>query len=312
VPSLLDEAARRLEALLAPTAMEPDFALDLRAMAEGIRKCCALDPDAALAHVQLSQHVRYPIRQSINASILVAMMAEQLKIEESRASAAVAAALTMNLTILPLQDQLYTRHGALGADGAATLREHPRAGVLALREHGVLNDAWLQIVEQHHEARDGSGYPAGLKDDAICREAQLLALADRYCSMVSERAYRPGLAPAVVLKELHAKHASAIDSRTIGLLVSLLGVYPPGVFVLLANGETAIVTKRLRDVRHPVAFALYLNPKTPYESPRKRLTASQPQFAIERVVAREAVSMAIDPEQFWPRTVDSALPEQSP
>jgi hypothetical protein len=127
-----------------------------------------------------------------------------------------------------------------------------------------------------------------------------------------ERAYRPGLAPAVVLKELHAKHATAIYPRVIGLLVSLLGVYPAGVFVGLANGETAIVTKRLRDVRHPVAFALYSNPKTPYESPRKRLTASQAQFAIERVVAREAVAMAIDPEQFWPRTVDSALPEQSP
>jgi hypothetical protein len=308
VPGLLGEAARRLEALLAPDAVAPDFALDVRAMAEGIRKCCALDADAALAQVHLSRHIRYAVRQPINVAILVAILAEQLKIEEARASAAVAAALTMNFSMMTLQDILYTRQGALGADEAATLRGHPRAGVLALRERGVLNDTWLQVVEQHHEARDGSGYPAGLKDDAICREAQLLTLADRYCSMVSERAYRPGLAPATVLKELHAKHSTAIDPKLIGLLVGGLGLYPPGVFVGLANGETAIVTGRLLDIRHPVAFALYMNPKMPYESPRKRLTASQPQFAIERVIPRESVPTPIDVEQLWPRTVDGPAP----
>jgi HD-GYP domain-containing protein (c-di-GMP phosphodiesterase class II) len=149
VPGLLVDAARRLEALLAPNAVAPDFALDVRSMAEGIRKCCALDIDAALAHVQLSKHIPYPIRQSINVAILVAILAEQLKIEDSRASAAVAAAPTMNLAMISLQGVLYARQGTLGADEASTLREHPRAGELALRERGVLNDAWLQIVEKH-------------------------------------------------------------------------------------------------------------------------------------------------------------------
>jgi HD-GYP domain-containing protein (c-di-GMP phosphodiesterase class II) len=302
IPGLLNEIARRLGGLLEANERPPDFPLDLRSMADGVRKCCALDPDAALSHILLSRHIRYPVRQSLNVAILSAMLLERLKTEDARASAAVAAALTMNLSMIALQDTLYAQHGPPNEEQTLLLHAHPRAGAEELRQRGVLNGIWLKTVEQHHEARDGSGYPDGLKGDAISREAQVVTLADRYCGKVSERAYRPAYAPGAALKELHTKCAAQIDSALIGMLVALLGPYPPGTFVILANGETAIVTGRLLDLKNPVAAALYLNPRMHYEAPRKRLTGSLPQHKIAGVVSREAVTVGIDVDQLWPRT----------
>jgi len=234
---------------------------------------------------------------------LTALLLARMAHNEARCQAAIAAALTMNFAMLELQSELYRAQGPLTDAQRTQLREHPRAGEQMLRTRGVDDPVWLQIVAQHHEALDGSGYPLGIKGDAICREAQVIALADRYCGMVSERAYRAGLAPGVALKEIHGKHGAVLDPVLIGIMVKAFGLYPPGTLVTLVNKEVGIVTKRLIDVKHPVVHTLFQDPRRPYDTPRKRMTASQPQYEILSVVARSEVACPIDPQQLWPRSV---------
>lgn len=59
-----------------------------------------------------------------------------------------------------------------------------------------------KIVEQHHERLDGSGYPNGLKEHEIRIEAKIIAVADSYDAMTSDRSYRNGLSPKVAIDEL--------------------------------------------------------------------------------------------------------------
>jgi hypothetical protein len=66
----------------------------------------------------------------------------------------------------------------------------------------------------------------------------------------------------------------------IGTLIAAAGLFPPGAFVRLANGETAIVVRRLIDPKHPVVYALHQDTTAPYESPKKRMTASHRDFEI--------------------------------
>jgi hypothetical protein len=80
----------------------------------------------------------------------------------------------------------------------------------------------------------------------------------------------------------------------------VVGVYPPGSIVELVNKEVGIVTKRLLDLTHPVVHTFYLDSYWPYDRPVKRFTSRMPQFAIARVLPREALDCAIDPEQLWP------------
>jgi HD-GYP domain-containing protein (c-di-GMP phosphodiesterase class II) len=308
----LADAARDLDGLssLEPTA--PGFEAGIRSIAATVRESCALDSDAALAHVLLFEASRYSLRHSLNAALLTALLLGRLHHDADRTDSAVGAALTMNLSIFGLQDTLHRQQEPLTSEQRLALRLHPGESVKALRSFGVQDPVWLQVVEHHHEARDGSGYPAGLKDPAICREAQVVSLVDRYCSMVSQRAYRAALSPRNAIKDLHQRAASAIDPALVGALISALGLFPPGAYVRLANGETAIVVRRLIDPKHPVAYALHQGTTAPYETPKKRLTASHRDYEIVADVKPEAVRVKVDPEVLWPPTATGEAASANP
>jgi HD-GYP domain-containing protein (c-di-GMP phosphodiesterase class II) len=295
-------AAKTLEALVGAPESNPAFARDIGEVADKLRKACALDPDAALAHIMFSRDVRYPIRQSINAAVITALLLERLGNDSARTQAAVCAALTMNLSILGVQDVLYRQQNMTDEQRNA-VSVHPTDAARRLAALGVTDTAWLKLVEQHHEFIDGSGYPNRLAGDAVAREAQVIGLADRYCGVVTERAYRAAIAPDVAMTQIRTKSGGAIDPALIAELVHWIGMYPPGTMVELFNRDVAVVARRLRDPKHPVVFAVSGQNLRPYESPRKRMTASQPQFHIERVFPRETIKFPVDPETLWPRTI---------
>jgi len=296
----LTEAMQALETTSALSAPAPGFETAIRAVATAVRECCALDSDAALAYIMLAAPARYSLRHSVGSAILVALLLARLHHDPGRIDAAIAAALTMNVPIFDLQEALSRQQEPPSSEQRTAIRLHPIEAAKTLRSHGVADPVWLQTVEQHHEARDGSGYPAGLEEGAIVREAQVVSLADRYCGLVSARAYRPALAPRRAIKELHERAASAIEPSLIAALIAAVGLFPPGAYVRLANGETAIVVRRLLDPKHPVVYALHQDTTAPYATPKKRLTASRRDFDIVADVKPEAVRTKVEPEQLWP------------
>jgi len=295
-------AAKMLEALLCTPESNPEFVADIAELADTLRKGCALDPDAALAHIMFAREVRYPIRQSLNVAIVTALLLERTNNKSARTQAAVCAALTANLTIQAVQDVQY-RQQAMTPEERQAISLHPDEGAEKLAALGVRDPVWLDIVRQHHEFIDGSGYPKKLAGTAVLREAQVITLADRYCATVTERGYRPAVAPDVTMTQISTKSGSAIDPALIAELVHWIGMYPPGTVVELLNREVGVVTRRLRDPKHPVVYAVSGQNLRPFESPRKRLTSSQPQFHIEGVFPRETIKFPVDPEMLWPRTV---------
>lgn len=78
------------------------------------------------------------------------------------------------------------------------------------------------VVLQHHERIDGSGYPQGLKGDAIMKDARIIAVADVFEAMVSHRPYRAGLGYEEALKELIEHKVSKYDEEIVDILVNLV------------------------------------------------------------------------------------------
>ncbi len=294
--------AMLLEALFRAPDATPVFGDEVRRLAKVLSQACQLDPDAALAHIMFARDVGYPVRQSVNVAILTALLLERIKVDPARVATATCAALTMNLSMLALQDLLYREKQPTDAQ-RKEIHVHPRLSAEKLAALGVDDPLWRSIVEQHHELIDGTGYPNKLQGDAVLLEAQVIGLADRYCAAVTERAYRAAVAPDVAINHLRTKSGTTTDTALIDELVHWIGIYPPGTVVGQVNRDVAVVTRRLRDPRHPVVYAVAGQSLRPFESPRKRLCASNPQFHIERVYPREAIAFPIDPETLWPRTV---------
>jgi HD-GYP domain-containing protein (c-di-GMP phosphodiesterase class II) len=277
----IDEIAKSLNtALSAPGKDAPQVFLEL---AGAVQDVCVIDPDAALASILLKQRAPYPVRQMLNVAILSESVAAQLFDDRNRRLPMVAAALTMNIALLELQEFLYSHQEPLSKEQKIATVKHPQAGVERLQELGVSDPNWLDIVLQHHEVLDGSGYPSRLQGGQIKPEAQIIAMADQYCSVVSERAYRAGLPPNEALKVLLGRSATRQDSELSRALVKLTGMYPPGTLVRLANGEKGIVTKHTLHAMQPIVSALISGNGIRFPEPRKRVTGSQ-QYAVAEVL----------------------------
>jgi PAS domain S-box-containing protein/putative nucleotidyltransferase with HDIG domain len=94
------------------------------------------------------------------------------------------------------------------------VREHAAMGFSILRD---VRFPWpvAQIAHQHHERMDGSGYPQGLKGEAICLEARIVAVADVVEAMASHRPYRPALGMQAALDEIVAQRTVLYDAQVV-------------------------------------------------------------------------------------------------
>ncbi len=100
------------------------------------------------------------------------------------------------------------------------IKTHPQAGYEIIK--GVEFPWPIALMAlQHHERLDGSGYPQGLKGEAIALEARIIAVADVVEAMSSHRPYRPGLGIEAALKEIEDKRGKWFDARAVDCCVRL-------------------------------------------------------------------------------------------
>jgi two-component system cell cycle response regulator len=117
-----------------------------------------------------------------------------------------------------VSDRLMSKRGPLDPDEWRSIRTHPETGARLL-SHPELEDlrAW---VLAHHERPDGKGYPHQLEGEDIPIEARILAVADAYEAMTSERPYRATLGDGAAAEELRAAAGTQFDAQVVEALLS--------------------------------------------------------------------------------------------
>ena len=129
------------------------------------------------------------------------------------------AALLHDLGKLQVPAEILARPTQLSEIELALVREHARASY-AILAPVQFDDAVAQMVLQHHERLDGSGYPEGLSGDAILPEARLLAVADSMEAMASHRPYRPARPVEDALAELRAARGKTYDPACVDACIA--------------------------------------------------------------------------------------------
>jgi PAS domain S-box-containing protein len=116
--------------------------------------------------------------------------------------------------------EILTKPTKLSPGEWALIREHPETGYTILKD---IPFAWpiAEIVHQHHEKLDGSGYPLGLKGDAVLPEAKVLAVADVVEAMASHRPYRPAIKLNVVLQQIEKEAGILLDAEAVRACTTL-------------------------------------------------------------------------------------------
>jgi diguanylate cyclase (GGDEF)-like protein len=127
-----------------------------------------------------------------------------------------------------IPDSVLTKAGPLDADEWRAMRRHPIVGEQIVRRAVAVADA-ADVVRHHHERIDGTGYPDGLRGEQIPIEARIVAAADAYSALASERAYRPARSREDALCELRANVGTQLDAAVVDALCEAVTAVGQGV-----------------------------------------------------------------------------------
>lgn len=139
-----------------------------------------------------------------------------------------------------------------------------------------------EIVSQHHEYLDGSGYPKKLKAEQINLLTQIVTIANEYDNMCNPCDKHPTRTPYHALSHLYKNRGKQLNKEVLGLLVKELGVYPPGCIVQLCNEKYALVMSVAKDKILQPNVMVY-DPSIP-KNDAAIISLSEKELSIQRVI----------------------------
>ncbi|WP_051257868.1 HD-GYP domain-containing protein [Desulfovibrio cuneatus] len=200
------------------------------------------NPGALLSLAQLHQSDSYTYRHCINVSILSIAVAQYLGKPSNEIFIAGYAGLFHDLGKALIPQHVLNAQRKLNPAEFKVIQKHPTMGYNALLQVPKVQDDVLSATLEHHEKFDGSGYPAGLCGTSISRIGSIVGMADVYDALTSKRPYKDAISPSKALGIMFQMQDKAWPKGLLTEFIQMLGVYPVGSVVELANGALAIVT----------------------------------------------------------------------
>lgn len=238
ISKCLDKVFDAIEAAN-PTAKE-----QLEQLVAELDTLCLTAPNAMLASVHLPHTHTSSIAHAIQCAILCHTLFARQNMPHTDRQSIMAAALTSNIGMRGFYEQIQKQETPLSATQRRTIAQHPQKSAKMVHDIGVKNATWLKVILQHHELNDGSGYPSSLTKNQIVIGAKALAIAERYSMMISRHSKHEPISIGDALKVFFMEQGEKYEKALCMHFVLELSLFPPGSFVELANGDTAIVVRR--------------------------------------------------------------------
>ena len=191
-----------------------------------------------------------------HASALIATlsvgMARRLALPDPEIDRVRLAALLHDVGKLALPEEILEKPAALTAVEWQTVVQHPRIGQVILEQASVLRDA-VPIVLHHHERFGGHGYPYGLRGSEIPLGARIVALADAYDAMTTDRPYKRAMTHVQAVREIQRHAGTQFDPELVTVFCDLYGSERPLADLAIVRGTMALPTAARRSSRTSAA-----------------------------------------------------------
>jgi HD-GYP domain-containing protein (c-di-GMP phosphodiesterase class II) len=162
----------------------------------------------------------YTHGHSERVALLGTMLARAAGFPEAQLERVRLAGLVHDIGKIGVRDRVLRKRGRLTNEEYAQLKRHPTVGCAILKDLGPLADL-MPGVRHHHERWDGLGYPDGLSGEAIPMLGRVLAVADAFDAMSSDRSYRQALDRSRVMQEIESNAGSQFDPSLARLALEL-------------------------------------------------------------------------------------------
>ncbi|MBQ4800230.1 HD-GYP domain-containing protein [Pseudoalteromonas sp. MMG006] len=182
----------------------------------------------------------YNWRHMINCAIFTAVFAKYLGYEEPLVQELAMGALLHDLGQAKLPQGIFSKPSKVTNNELIAIKKHVAQGLGLVKGEKGITPLMLDMIVNHHERLDGSGYPRAIQGDKISRPARIMAIVDVYDAMTADRPHQDGDEPINALRYLLAnKHM--FDAELVQHFIKCLGVHPVGTIVKLTNDRLALV-----------------------------------------------------------------------
>ena len=191
---------------------------------------------------------------ALNVCSLSLMVGQELGLSREAAEKLALGALFHDVGELKFPAEQLLRKGSMSASERKNfLSTHPKYGVEMAEKLPNFPYEAIDVIHQHHERLNGSGFPTGKKDQQISKFAKIVMVVDEYDELCHNPDPAKSLIPSEALSYLYVKCRHTLWHDAVVSLIRQLGVYPPGSLVNLSNQKIGIVTtvnlaNRLRPV----------------------------------------------------------------
>lgn len=272
-----------------------DFAQRFEDLFSALNAYLLKNPDGALlALMQMSaEETRYysATHAMLSSVICMTVARETLRWPENRVLPLGRAALSMNVGMAQLQDELAQQSTPLTPQQAQQVDQHSDASVSILRAMGITDPLWLDAVRTHHHRAPGK-----LSEKTLTQQmARLIQRSDIFGARIAPRINREPMSVTSAMQASYYDETKSMDEAG-AALVKALGIYPPGAWVKLASAEIGVVVRRGASAATPRVAVLLNKSGMPTGEPIPRDTA-QPAWKIVSPVAHKEVRVRLPLEK---------------
>lgn len=225
-------------------------------------------PDALIPLSRLKRPDNYTFEHAVASAGMMAAFGRNLKLDREKIHQIVMGAMLQDIGMTRVPGAIIGKTTRLSPNEVALVRGHVNHSHDMAQELAHLPEASLEVIAQHHERVDGSGYPFLLQGDQISVHGQMAAIVDVYDALTSQRPFQDPVAPTTALRKLFEWSQHHFDGALVQAFIRTVGIYPVGSLVRLESGVLGVVVEQTDDLLKPVVRIFFNSQTGNYFSPQ--------------------------------------------
>jgi HD-GYP domain-containing protein (c-di-GMP phosphodiesterase class II) len=217
---------------------------------------------------RIRHHSTYQWEHATNCAILVCGFALFLGFNKETAEKMTLGALLHDIGVAKVSKAILDKPSKLTINEMNVIKKHLAWGHQLCKRDGFDDPVILDMLINHHERLDGSGYPRGIKKEKISQLSRITAIIDVYDAMTGDKIHKKGEQPIIALRHLLGQKEK-FDQQLVQKFIKYIGVHPVGSLIELSNEKLAVVVEGNRaeplkpkvQIFYSLKLQQYINPK---------------------------------------------------
>ena len=203
--------------------------------------------DALLGLSRIRSVDHYTFEHSIHVSVLMIAFARSIGLEQDVIKEIGLGALLHDIGKCRIPESILNKPGKLTDAEFEVIRGHVAKGHAILSQSSDISATALNVIDEHHERIDGTGYPEAKTGEQISCYGQMASIIDVYDALTTQRVYHAAMSPHEALRHLLKSSPQQFDRALVQQFIRCVGIYPIGTLVRLESQRLAVVVETGRE-----------------------------------------------------------------